>query len=594
MNTEFCAVAVSQRVVTVPEGADFACTKCGEPLQEADAARAAGRSRVLLGLQVGVLLLGGAAIAYKLGGGFDAPPGASPGADTAALTPPAAPQATAQLRAPAPLAQAQVAPPAPVMPLMQAALPPPPTAVAQPAPVAPPAPFAQPAAVAQQAAVAVPSPAAVPATSAAAPAAAVPAKPAATELLRLVGSDVIGNRLARRLASGYLGLIGDNSITLTPTKVPGTVEVAGIQTGEREMITIVSSSSTAGLNALMRGNADLAMSSRRLTPAEAERYAGLGDLTKPASEHLIGLQGLAAIVNPASQVASLTVAQVRAILSGQVLDWSEVGGSPGRVNVYVVAARSDAAEEPHDFVLGQDTLSSTARPVANEQALSAAVAGDRSGIGIVTAGAEGIAKTLAVSDNGSAAVEPTDIAISTESYPLTRRLYLYTAAKPSNLFVRRFIDFVSSPTGQAAVEAAGYVALTVKAETAAVPDAASERFRQIVGGAARVSFDLRFQPGSMELDGRGLRDLERFVNYVRTQRISPGRIILAGFADNSGAPAVNLAVSQRRAEVVNSFLSRAGITAGKVVPFGSDLPVADNSTMDGRERNRRVEVYLAP
>ena len=144
------------------------------------------------------------------------------------------------------------------------------------------------------------------------------------------------------------------------------------------------------------------------------------------------------------------------------------------------------------------------------------------------------------------------------------------------------------------MEAAGYVALTVKAEVAAVPEAAPDRFRQLVAGATRMSFDLRFQAGSMDLDSRGMRDLERFIAFVRTQRIAPNRIILAGFADNNGTPGANLIVSQRRAEVVGAALVRAGITPGKTAPFGADLPVADNTTAEGRDRNRRVEIYLAP
>ena len=127
-----------------------------------------------------------------------------------------------------------------------------------------------------------------------------------------------------------------------------------------------------------------------------------------------------------------------------------------------------------------------------------------------------------------------------------------------------------------------------------MPDAASDRFRQAVAGAARLLVKFRFQPGSMELDSRGLRDLDLLVSCLRSQRVDPGRVILAGFADDSGTPAANHAVAQRRAEAVAAVLARSSIVPGKAVAFGAELPVADNAMPEGRERNRRVEVYVAP
>jgi len=53
-------------------------------------------------------------------------------------------------------------------------------------------------------------------------------------------------------------------------------------------------------------------------------------------------------------------------------------------------------------------------------------------------------------------------------------------------------------------------------------------------------------------------------------------------------------VSQKRVEAVVAALSRAGVSPGKAMGFGADVPVADNATADGREKNRRVEAYLAP
>ena len=91
-----------------------------------------------------------------------------------------------------------------------------------------------------------------------------------------------------------------------------------------------------------------------------------------------------------------------------------------------------------------------------------------------------------------------------------------------------------------------------------------------------------------------MRDVALLVAYLRSQQIEPSRVALAGFADTNGSPAANQAVSQRRVEAVVAALGKAGIVPGKIATFGAELPVGDNATLEGRERNRRVEVYLMP
>lgn len=353
-------------------------------------------------------------------------------------------------------------------------------------------------------------------------------------------------------------------------------------------------SSAAGFNALLRGTADMTLSIRKVTPGEIESLASVGDLTSPANEHVIGAQGIAAIVSPVNRVPALTTAQLRNILAGHLKDWSELGGTPGTIHVFTLDNQDGGADAPEDILMGADGVTSSASRAASETALAAAVAGDRGAIGFVTVGNTGTARVVPVSDGASTPLMPTDLDIATESYPLTRRLYFYTGGDTSGGFARRFSDYVASPAGQAVVEAAGLVPVNVKAVQAALPDTAPDRLRQLVAGASRISVDFRFQQNSTELDSRSSRDLERLVAYVKAQRIAPSRVILAAFADNSGPAPVNLAVSQRRADAVAAAMSKNGIPPGKVAAFGADLPVADNATGDGRERNRRVEVYLAP
>ena len=541
LNTEFCDIAVSSRIVAVPDGAPFDCLRCGEALEPVKA-RAKGTRMIWIGVQLAVLAAGGSAVAWKFYGKSEA-------AATVASVP----------AAPAPVARPVALVTGSSFVTAQAPAGPGPTVASQaPAPVQAPPPAA-------------------------------PVK----VVLRLSGSDALANNVMQRLASGYLSLIGDTGILAAPAEEPGVSDIIGLQGGQREAVRVTARSSDAGFNALLRGTADMAMTTRKVTSAEAERLAPLGDLTNPANEHVIGAQGVAVIVSPANQVPFLTVAQLRGILSGKIKDWSEVRGAPGAIHLCTFDNKDGSADTPEDLLLTEDGVSSSADRFASEQALASAVGGDRAAIGFVTRAGAGTARIVPVAEGSATPVTPTDLAIATEAYPLTRRLYLYTGTDTTAGFGRRFTDYVASPAGQAVVEAAGLVALSLKAEPAALPDAASDRLRQLAAGASRVSVTFRFQPNSTELDSRSARDLDRLVTYLKAQRVNSSRLILAAFADNSGPATVNQAVSQRRADAIVTALTRSGIPPGKVGAFGADLPVADNATADGRERNRRVEVYLA-
>jgi OmpA-OmpF porin, OOP family len=64
-----------------------------------------------------------------------------------------------------------------------------------------------------------------------------------------------------------------------------------------------------------------------------------------------------------------------------------------------------------------------------------------------------------------------------------------------------------------------------------------------------------------------------------------------GHTDSQGAAAMNLELSQKRAEAVKNYLTKSGIDASRLAAkgFGQTIPVADNTTAAGRAKNRRVE-----
>ena len=71
---------------------------------------------------------------------------------------------------------------------------------------------------------------------------------------------------------------------------------------------------------------------------------------------------------------------------------------------------------------------------------------------------------------------------------------------------------------------------------------------------------------------------------------------VAGHTDSTGTDVYNQALSERRADSVATYLTSQGVIQERLIAvgMGETLPVADNSTTDGRALNRRVEITLVP
>jgi outer membrane protein OmpA-like peptidoglycan-associated protein len=72
------------------------------------------------------------------------------------------------------------------------------------------------------------------------------------------------------------------------------------------------------------------------------------------------------------------------------------------------------------------------------------------------------------------------------------------------------------------------------------------------------------------------------------------KIGVYGHTDNIGSNAVNMPLSEQRAEAVKTYLLQKGLKEDRIEAkgFGATKPIADNSTQIGRSKNRRVEIVL--
>lgn len=440
--------------------------------------------------------------------------------------------------------------------------------------------------------------AATPAVVSPPPKAAAPA--AATVLLRLAGSNTLGSKLVPALAEAYLKSEGAGSVQRVAGASPADLSLQGrFADGSVKSIVIAAHGSGTAFEGLASGTADVGMSSRRILPAELTQLAPLGDLSSPAAEHVLGLDGLAVIVNKGNPVSQLSRAQLAAIFSGASADWSRLGpaakGKSGPITLYARDDKSGTFDSFQQMVLESAKLAASAKRFEDSAQLSAAVAADPNGIGFIGLPYVLNARAIAVSDKAAVALLPNRFTVATEDYVLSRRLYLYTAAAPANPQVTKFVGFAKGKSGQDIVAQQGFVEQTVQAQDkpdlAAAADAPAE-YRKATANATRLSLNFRFRTGSKDLDNKAIPDLDRVVTFLSDMRTPAGSIMLFGFADARGAADANLKLSRERAQTVTDEFKQRGIAPAVVSGFGAALPVASNDTAEGQERNRRVEIWV--
>ena len=259
-------------------------------------------------------------------------------------------------------------------------------------------------------------------------------------LFPIVAALLVATFLLVGCSSGSLGTITESGST---TVQPLAEKLAGAFKAQNPDINIIiqGGGSAVGIKAANDGTVDIGASSRELTASDP-----------PLVKHLLARDGIAIIVPPSNPVTSLTKQQVIDIFSGNITNWSQVGGPNKGIDVVAREEGSGTRGAFQDLVMGTTLIKADAILQSSNGALKTAVANDPQAIGFLSLGyIDSSVKALAMND-----VPATEENAKNGTYPVVRPLYFLTKTQPTGI-VKDFIDFCVGPDGQKLVAEEGYI-----------------------------------------------------------------------------------------------------------------------------------------
>src|ERR1700737_394794 len=216
------------------------------------------------------------------------------------------------------------------------------------------------------------------------------------ETLVIKGSDTLGAKLVPQLAEEF------------KAQHPGTT------------FNIAAEGSTTGIAAIIDGTAQIGMASRPTKPEEVAAAKAKGVNFK---ETIVAYDGIAVIVNAANPIKGLNKKQVEQIFTGDVTDWSAVGGSGGKISIYTRNTSSGTYSDFKELAMKKRDYAGGSQKMAGNEQIGAEVGKTPNGVGYV-----GLAYTKA----GGIKVMPIDgvlpsvQSVHAKTYPYARPTFYYT------------------------------------------------------------------------------------------------------------------------------------------------------------------------
>jgi len=249
--------------------------------------------------------------------------------------------------------------------------------------------------------------------------------------------------------SAQTKLVIKGSDTLGAKMVPQLSEAYNKAAGNETGFEIAAEGSSSAFTALLAGTAEIGMSSRDVKDKEKNDFIAKG---QELVETTAAWDMIAVVVNDANPVRNLTLKQVEDIFTGDITDWSQVGGSPGAISVYTRNTSSGTYKTFQKLGMNKRDYGSDTQKLAGNQQIAEEVSKNFNGIGYVGlayAGTDGLKSTKIE----GVSAKPSKVA----KYPLARKLYYYTVGEPTGE-AKKFIDWsITSEKGKEVISKVGFI-----------------------------------------------------------------------------------------------------------------------------------------
>ena len=243
--------------------------------------------------------------------------------------------------------------------------------------------------------------------------------------------------------SGSISMVGSTSME----KFANALSESFMEKYPKVTVTAEFVGSSAGVEAVNNGSADIGNSSRNLK--DEEKANGV-------AENIVAIDGIAVVVDPSNTVEDLTKQQLSDLYEGKVTNWKDVGGSDAPV-VVVGRESGSGTRSAFEELLGLEDLCKYSNELDSTGAVMAKVASTPGSIGYVS---------LDVLDDTVKALklegaEPTEENIKAGSYFLSRPFVMATKGDISqqNDLVKALFDYIYSEEGTEIVKSVGLIAV---------------------------------------------------------------------------------------------------------------------------------------